>query len=432
MRICSRPSVAAVLLFACTPTVSEPASEEATPQKRYSGPNVRPAAAYPAPPEVQLNPTAARPEMGASLGWRPDRLLADQVRGPDDPVLVELTADHRPFYPVRHDLVLEGLSSTGRNLVVALSSDRPEFTAFAYGQVQGGVLGPELGIATGPIDLDLSLHAHTFKLAYWFQPVDKDGARGEIRQIGLSLFTAEHYAAHGRESEGVIIIDWTEIPRRGGKVDDWLLDRATAAEVAFAEATWGSAVNLETTTSGKVTALAKAILNGIGSRIGIPSDALLGQPPFEQYRRAAAGIEFLWCDNHARIFQRAASSFGIGTRRIELLSHCDAEGGFRVCTADGHATTEYFDEEQNRWIWIDLTGQVLAAHRANGAPLDAQGFQRAFNDPDGEPVVLSVYDPSTRTTDEISLDPREPRWDLKRFFNPDQRFLYYYKASAPR
>lgn len=423
-----RPIAALLLISACAPGAEEPTASESTPQTKYGGPEVRPTATYPNQPETVLTPQVPLfgPRITVARGPAPS---VDATLRPAEQPVPEVLGPHvEPFYPTRQDLVLMGLRSEGTALTLALRSDRPKFAEVAYGEVQGGVVGPQLGTGTGSVTLDLSWHPTTFDLAYWFQAVDEDGERGPIRQLGFSLYTAEFYAAHGRDSSGILVLNWSEIPMDHGQVEDWWHDRASFADIAFARETWGAEVERETTTRGKVRALALGIMGGIALRGGVPSDDLSRQPPFEQYRRAAAGLGELWCDNHARIFIRAATAFGIAARRVELLGHCESGETVTVCTADGHATTEYFDEEENRWLWIDLTGRVLKAERSNGTALDVQQFQRAFNDPYGDPVILEVYDPVTNTIGNFALDPKEPRWDLKRFFNPTQRFQYYRRA----
>lgn len=431
MRTHSRHSPAAVLLFfACTPTTSEPTTEEATPQRRYRGPEFLPAATYPDQPEIVLTPVSPLFERHPSLGRLPASTLGEtSIRPEGAPEPIELGNNLAPFYPSRQDLMLVALSSEGTDLTVTFASDRPEFNGVAFGSVQGGLPGPELGTAHPSVQLDLSEAPSTFNQTFWFQALDRDGARGPVQQLGLSLYTTEFYASRGITADSVIIIDWTEIPPARNRVEDWVVDRPTFADRQFAEVTFGEKVQHQTTTAGQVQALALQLLESVALQVGVPSAELSALPPFEQFRRAAAGQDQLWCDNYAKIFVRAANSLGIPARRIELLGYCDRSGSVAVCTADGHATTEYFDRELNRWVWIDLTGWVLAARNARGDLLDAQQFQRAFNDPLGEPVTLEIYDPHARVVNQLAVDPREPRWGLKRFFNVDQTFRYYRRSA---
>lgn len=424
------PLAAILLLVACNPSTSEPTTEEATPQKRYSGPELRPTATYPDQPETVLTAVSPLFEPHPSLGRLPTSTQGEFTIRPEvAPEPVTLGSNLAPFYPTRQDLLLVALSSQGTDLTVTFASDRPEFNGVAFGRVQAGLPGPELGIGQSSVELDLSEAPSTFNQAFWFQALDRDGARGPVQQLGLSLYTAEFYASRGLTADSVIIIDWTEIPPARNRVEDWVVDRPTFSDRQFAEATFGERVHQETTTAGQVQALSLQILEAVALQVGVPSAELSALPPFEQFQRAAAGQDQLWCDNYAKIFVRAANSLGIPARRIELLGYCDRSGSVAVCTADGHATTEYFDRELNRWVWIDLTGWVLSARNARGDLLDAQQFQRAFNDPLGEPVTLEIYDPHARVVNPLAVDPREPRWGLKRFFNVDQTFRYYRRPA---
>lgn len=431
MRTQALPLLAALLLLArCNPATPEPVTEETTPQKRYSGPEFRPTATYPDQPEAVLTPVSplfgAYPRLGRAEAPPLGELSIGREAAPEP---IELGAHAAPFYPTHQDLFLVALHSEGTALTVTFASDRPGFEGVAFGRVEGGVPTPELGLGSEVVWIDLSEAPSTFNQVFWFQAVDRQGARGPVRQLGLSLYTAEFYAARGLTAPSVIIIDWTEIPPARNRVEDWIVDRPSFADRRFAEATFGERVRQETTTTAQIQALAVQILEAVALQVGVPSEALSALPPFEQFQRAAAGQDQLWCDNYAKIFVRAANSLGIPARRIELLGHCDRSGPVAVCTADGHATTEYFDRELNRWVWIDLTGWVLGARNARGDLLDAQQFQRAFNDPLGEPVTLELFDPHARMVNPLSVDPREPRWGLKRFFNPDQTFRYYRRSA---
>ena len=149
--------------------------------------------------------------------------------------------------------------------------------------------------------------------------------------------------------------------------------------------------------------------------------------PFDQYRRVVEGTDHVWCDNFAEIFVRAATCFGIPARLIELPGRTISSGdGVPVSTADGHTTTEIFDEDLNRWVWLDLTMKVLGAERSDGRPLQLAEFQRAMNE---DSIVLVEYDTELREEHRTLRSSEELRRNMMRFFNRDQRYQYYRRAT---
>jgi hypothetical protein len=398
--------------------------------------------------EPDLDPVelAHRPSLGAearALGDRfsrevvgpgaaPARSLAEPVLFPprSAPVPVTLGADWSRLYPRRGDLLLDDLTSEDRELILTFRSDRPGFRGVAYGMTSGSDDLPEVGVVEGPVRFALAGSETIIAAMLWFEAVDRDGGRSKRHRIGARLYTPELYAEVGRISPGGIVIEASDVPFSTTRVEDWVLDRASTDDIAFARATWGAVVDAQPSTRTKVEALADAILDAIDARRGVPSEELSAQAPFEQYRRAARGDGLLWCDNHAKIIVRAASSFGIPARIIRLPGRTRPGTGVPVVTADGHATTEYFDAESNRWIWIDLTMQVIGARGANGVPLHVAALHRAMTDPDAGEIVLDLYDPASGTVNAVSVDPLEPGLGLQRFFNSDQQYVYEIDAGA--
>ncbi|MBI4816974.1 MAG: hypothetical protein HY791_11990 [Deltaproteobacteria bacterium] len=344
------------------------------------------------------------------------------------PVSIELGVDWASLYSPKSELSLVEVTSERNAVVLAIRSDRPEFLGAAYGLVDGAELLPEMGFEAERVRVEVPTGAPVVHFAVWLQAVYTDGARADPRQLSARLYTPEHYAASGRTSAGAIVIEWSEIPFSAPTVDDWVLDEATEEEIEFAQTTWGERLANLDSTHDRARALALAIMNGVGAKNGVPSDELSRETPFEQYRRAIAGQERLWCDNYAKIYSRAAASFGIASRIVRLRGKERPGSGVPVVTADGHATNEYFDEQLNRWVWIDLTLVILGARTERGVPLHVATLQQLMIDPDAPPMVLEQYDPETGSIEDLQLDPTLPRWGLKRFFNTDQRFIYFRRA----
>ena len=103
--------------------------------------------------------------------------------------------------------------------------------------------------------------------------------------------------------------------------------------------------------------------------------------PFDQYRRALAGQDSVWCSNLSAIFVRACTCFGIPARIFAIGNYQVSEINYLFDLAPGHATTEIFDVSLNRWVWIDLTFYMMGVETTDTGPINAAELQRCLNDP---------------------------------------------------
>ena len=93
--------------------------------------------------------------------------------------------------------------------------------------------------------------------------------------------------------------------------------------------------------------------------------------------------------------------------------------------AEGHSTTEIFDEALNRWVWIDLTFSMLGMDLAGYGPVNMVELQRDLNDPVlAKGLRAIVYDPKTRSEKTVPALESDSRNALFNYFKRDQIFRY--------
>jgi cadherin-like protein/Big-like domain-containing protein/transglutaminase superfamily protein len=217
--------------------------------------------------------------------------------------------------------------------------------------------------------------------------------------LGLTFSNSEWWAQAGIDRPSTVAVRETTVPQATSRVSDWVIasEEPTSDDITFAQATWGAAVSAFTTPTARAQALARAIIDGLEGHRGVPSDAMNQSRPFAQYQMAVSGLGQVWCSNIAAIFTLAARSFGIPARIFAMGRYQSLGATYDVLVADGHASTEIFDDQANQWVWIDATLYLLGAHGGDGSLLNAAELIDSWNGPDRATGALEVleYDPAT-------------------------------------
>jgi hypothetical protein len=344
---------------------------------------------------------------------------------------VELGANEARVYPRRETLSMASMAGSTTGFDVMLESQHPDLDAIVY-TVDGG----DERVATGGrvhVEFEDPSSIQPVQKIIHVWTIDTQGERSALHELWTTYYSTALYAASGRASAGAFTIDYSNLPPVGGRVEDWVIDLPTPQELAFAEETWGDLVDAEKSTTLKARALAKTLMDDLVPYAGVPSDTLSALSPLEQYRRVIKGGDHVWCDNFAKIFTRAAVSLGIPTRIISMTGKVQTlADGTRMLIADGHSTTEIFDEEANRWVWIDLTLMILGASTEAEGPLTVAAYNRYVADPNPRPeLTLDTYVPTEHAERRITAGQDALRRGMGRFFNRDQRFIFREATDAP-
>jgi hypothetical protein len=143
-----------------------------------------------------------------------------------------------------------------------------------------------------------------------------------------------------------------------------------------------------------------------------------------------SGKDFVWCGNLADIFVHSCACFDIPARMIKMIRYWSKGEAFDLLMAEGHATTEVFDEALNRWIWIDLTFLMTGMELSGYGPIHMAELHRCLNDPDKIKGLTAIeYDPVTKTEKRVSVPASTSLDSLLNFFKKDQTFTYRRMSS---
>lgn len=352
------------------------------------------------------------------------QMSAAAKAAPRDTETVVLNRNEGDLYPTREAVSFQKLErlADGIGVRLILRSDKPNFSRFEASV--GG--GPFLPADDNTVVIRFTDN-HTPDIQENSTRIRAKDATGQLsREYGIAVnyYPKEHYAASGKTAPGYVIVQECDIALAASRVEDWTIDRATAEEIAFAHKTWGPALERQPTPVAKAQELARSILDALDSHRGIPSD-LMKAEPFEQYRRAVSGEDHVWCGNLADIFVHACAAFDIPARKIGMNRILSKEKGYSLMLAEGHSTTEIFDEALNRWVWIDLTFSMLGMDLAGYGPVNMVELQRYLNDPVlSKGLRASVFDPKTHSEKSVPALESDSRSALLNYFKRDQIFRY--------
>jgi hypothetical protein len=353
-------------------------------------------------------------------------ITACRVDHPTQPLtkIVELQSNESELYPQREDVAIGSLERLpiGVGVNLKFRSDMKNFSYFLYSinetenqKSESGVLDITFEDSHKPEAQKAALHIHA---------ADAVGKTSKDYELIIGYFPKELYEKSGQTTPGYVIIQKTDVPFVSSRVEDWIVDRPDEKDKEFAEKTWGPVVQDLASPREKAQALARCLLESLNPHRGIPSDQMK-TTPFEQYRRAVAGLDHVWCGNLAEIFVRAANALGIPARMIEMHRIWSQGEKFELRTAEGHATTEIFDEQLNRWIWIDLTFSLLGMELEGYGLIQMAELHRSLNDPEKIKLLYGIeYDTASKTEKKVNVPAGDKKNSLLNFFKKDQTFRY--------
>lgn len=359
-----------------------------------------------------------------------------QVQGKDRPApqkkiqrTVDLQTNYWELYPRHEDVTLRAMEPLREGFGVQLSieTDMRGFSHFLY-SINGA---PAQRSPSGkiPIAFEDKHSPAVQRTTTTIRAVTTTGAESKPYVISINFYPKELYAASGQTAPGYMIIQQTDLALTTTRVEDWILLRPTAEDVAYAKKTWGHLFSDSRLDYHNACALARSILDDLEPHRGIPSDAMGRLSPFDQYRRVMAGKDHLWCGNIAQVFSYASNALGIPCRIIGMnragTSRPDGKGGPVLLLAEGHGTTEIYSDRLKAWVWIDLTFRVLGAHLREEGPINMAELYAYLNDPNRLPSLrVNVYDAKTKTAKMIPVLQSEQKDALFNYFKRDQRFHY--------
>jgi hypothetical protein len=152
--------------------------------------------------------------------------------------------------------------------------------------------------------------------------------------------------------------------------------------------------------------------------------------PFDQYLRAAAGLDFVDGAVLAGIFSRACNSLDIPARIVEMGNVISAGADYDLLGVEDRAAVEIFDRKGNRWVWFDLSSATLGIELSGYGPLNTAEVARAVNDPVQIPgLTAHTYVVATRTHAQAPLLAAPVAAELQRYFRAAPRLR---SAQRPR
>lgn len=337
---------------------------------------------------------------------------------------IVLSRNEPELYPRREEVSLQTLErlSDGVGARLILRSDMADFARFEYA-VAGGPFQPASDKTVIVRFID-NHRPDVQKSTTRIRAIDRSGRASREYKIEINFYPRERYAASGQTAPGYVIVQGSDIAMAASRVEEWIINRPTADDLLFARQTWGKMLASNPSPVGKAQGLARAILDALTPHRGIPSDKMK-TTPFEQYRRAVSGQDRVWCGNLADIFVHACVAFGIPARDIGMHRFLSEGEAYSLMLAEGHSTTEIFDESLNRWVWIDLTFSMLGMELDGYGPVNMVELQRYLNDPALVKGLRALaYDPQTRSEKTIPLLESASRDSLFNYFKRDQIFRY--------
>jgi hypothetical protein len=353
-------------------------------------------------------------------------VAACRVDHPTQPLtkIVELQSIESELYPQREDVAIESLERLpiGVGVNLKLRSDVKDFRYFIYSINGAENQKSESGALAIPFEDNHKPEAQ--KAALRIHAVDALGKTSKDYELIIGYFPKELYEKSGQTARGYVIVQKSDIPFVSSRVEDWIVDRPDEKDKEFAEKTWGSVVQDLASPREKAQALARSLLESLNPHRGIPSDQMK-TTPFEQYRRAVAGLDHVWCGNLAEIFVQASNALDVPARMIEMHRIWSQGKNFELRTAEGHATTEIFDAQLNRWVWIDLTFSLLGMELEGYGPIHMAELHRSLNDPEKIKLLYGIeYDTAAKTEKRVNIPVSDKKNSLLNFFKKDQTFRY--------
>lgn len=360
---------------------------------------------------------------------RPASTSAQESTPPPGSEVVELRSNEPELYPKSEDVAIRSMERhpSGIGLRLEFVSDTKDFSHFLRSTNGGHFQEMEEGLFLLTFE-----DKHSPDVQYTttiIRSVSRSGIVSKDYHIDVNYYPRELYAKAGQKAPGYVIVKKSDIPIVSSRVSDWVCSLPTAEDVQFARVTFGRRVEGGGTSLEKARRLARALLDDLQPHRGVPSDTMRASP-FEQYRRAMSGKDFVWCGNLADIFIYSCACFDIPARMIKMIHYWSKGEAYDLLMAEGHATTEIFDEALNRWVWIDLTFLMTGMELSGYGPIHMAKLHRCLNDRDKIKGLTAIeYDPVTRTEKRVSVLASTSLESLLNFFKKDQTFTYRRMSS---
>ena len=258
--------------------------------------------------------------------------------------------------------------------------------------------------------------------------VSKTGETSDTYSIEIGYYPKELYAASGQTSRSWLVVQNTDLVTSGSAVEDWILDEPTPEDRAYAQRRWSDLIGPLRTDLEKAQTLARSLMVALKTHRGIPSDRMLASTPFRQLDLAEAEQGGVACENYAAIFSWTCNAVGIPARRIGLNYPWSTDGTCNLEIAEGHNSTEIFDRDNNRWVWIDLSFNTLGAYLGDQGPLNMAELVQNLNDR-GRVGALQIveFDPDAGTERRLPAMDSRQKAALLKYFKKDQQFRYQRK-----
>lgn len=341
---------------------------------------------------------------------------------------IKLDTNYFDLYPRRESVFLQKMDrlTNGVGMLLTLRSSMPDLDRFEYSVNSGPLRSSKSQVEFAFVDLH---QPNIYRSTAVIRAISVSGAVSQNYTISVNYYPPELYAASGMTSPGYVIIQNTDLSLTRTTVEDWIVENPNAADVAFARTTWGALISPSQADYENARTIVKAIMSALTPRMGIPSDLMNTLVPAEQYRRAMAGTEKVWCSNIQSIVIYACNALGIRARNVGMIRYGPATPagviGPTLMFADGHQTTEIFSESLNAWVWMDTTFNILGANQGTGGPVTIAEFHRLFNDPNRvKELKILNYDPLTGITSTIPVLSSSQKSALGSYYKRDQEFYY--------
>lgn len=348
---------------------------------------------------------------------------------------VWLQSNLRELYPCYTEICLSTYEqmSDAPGVVLRLQTEVERFSHYRYTVTRDSLpAGAPMQDRSGAIAVRFDPHnSRPQRITAVIQAVSRSGRKTRPFSIELGYYPGEFYAASGHRTRSWLVVHTSDLALCGGSVRDWIVERPSAQDRAYARKRWARLVNPLHTDYERAQAIARDLVQALRPHEGIPSSKMTYASGFEQLARAEGGQDRVWCGNYADIFSAACNALDVPVRKIDMQYVWSSLGRTNFEIGEGHRTTEVFDRTLNRWVWMDLTFGYWGARLDDHEPLNMADLVQALNDERRfERLRLVEYDHESGVERSVPFVESRRGKDLLRFFRQDQRYKYVRATHA--
>jgi hypothetical protein len=224
-----------------------------------------------------------------------------------------LQSNYWELYPRRADIALRTFRQLkdAPGIVLSLKTDVKDFSHYLYSFKRDSLpAGASLENRDGEITVlfEKRDEPKPQRIVTEIAAVSKSGQKTRPYAIEIGYYPKELYAAGGQTSPSWLVVQNTDLLLSGSSVEDWVLERPTPEDRAYAQGRWGDLVKGHTTDYERAQAVARNLIRVLRPHAGVPSDSMLNASGFKQLARVEAGKDHVWCSNYADIFSHACNS----------------------------------------------------------------------------------------------------------------------------